>query len=83
MTRNSIADAVESKDWQKARHLTALKVARAIDSTESSREIKALSLSLVKLIDACEKDGDEKQQKQTAKLVKFTSSAKFAKAVND
>lgn len=83
MAKSSIADAVESKDWQKARHLTALKVARAMDNTESSREIKSLSLSLVELIDACEKDGEPKQQKPAAKLVKLTSSAKFAKAVND
>jgi len=81
MSTEKIADAVESEDWERARRLTALKVAKALDKTDSSREIKALSLSMVELIDECEKGGDPKPKKQ-AKMVAFTSSSKFAKAAN-
>ena len=82
MAEKKIADAVEAKDWALARQLTALKVARAMDNTESSREIKALSLSMVELISECEKDGESKPNKK-AKMVAFTSSSKFAKAANE
>ena len=82
MAEKKIADAVEAKDWALARQLTALKVARAMDNTESSREIKALSLSMVELISECEKDGEAKTDKK-AKMVAFTSSSKFAKAANE
>ena len=81
MTSTKIADAVESNDWQLARYLTTLKVAKAMDATESSREIKALSLSLVELIAECEKDSEPKQ-KPKAKIASFTASSKFAKAAN-
>lgn len=81
MASTKIADAIESKDWKRARYLTTLKVAKAMDSTESSREIKALSLSLVELIEECEKDSEPKTKQQT-KIAAFTSSSKFAKAVN-
>ena len=81
MSNDKIASAVESKDWQRARYLTTLKVAKAMDSTESSREIKSLSLSLVELIAECEKDSEPKQKPKT-KMAAFASSAKFAKAVN-
>lgn len=81
MTSINISDAVEAKDWQRARYLTTLKVAKAMDNTESSREIKALSLSLVELIAECEKDGNPKKQSVT-KMAAFSSSSKFAKAAN-
>lgn len=79
MATDKIADAVNAKDWQLARHLTALKVAKAMDSTESSREIKALSLSMVELIAECEKD--EPAKKPKAKLATISAS-KYAKANN-
>lgn len=82
VAKDKIADAVESKDWQRARFLATLKVAKAMDNTESSREIKALSLSLVELISECEK-ASEQESKPQAKMVAFTTSAKFAKAAND
>ena len=81
MATDKIADAVNAQDWARARHLTALKVARAMDSTESPREIKALSLSMVELIAECEKGG-EPTKKQKAKLSAIASGKRYSKAAN-
>lgn len=81
MATKAIADAVESKDWPLARHLTALKVAKAMDATDSSREIKALSLSMVELIAECEKDSETKV-KPKAKLATIGSQSRYSKASN-
>jgi len=77
----TIANAVEAKNWPLARQLTALKVAKAMDNTESSREIKALSLSMVELIAECEKDSESKPKKQ-AKLATICST-RYAKMAKD
>lgn len=49
-----LSEAVKHGDWDKARHLAAIKVAEMMEKTDSPREVKALSISLVKLIDECE-----------------------------
>lgn len=51
---DGLAQAVEAMEWDKARHLLACRVAESIEHTQSAREVKALSLTLSKLIDACE-----------------------------
>lgn len=51
---SKLEDAIKSGDWNRARHLAALKVARMMDKTDSPREVKALSISLDDLIDKCE-----------------------------
>lgn len=48
-----LSDAVRNADWDKARHLAAIKVAEAMERTESARDTKALALSLDQLIDKC------------------------------
>lgn len=50
----SIAEAVRRHEWDKARYLTAIRVAEALDGTQSARDTKALSLSLLPLIDRVE-----------------------------
>lgn len=66
MTESSrIADAVEAARWNDARFLVAVKVARALDKTESPRDAKALSLSLIPLIDECERQGVGQQETET------------------
>jgi len=49
----SLSDAVRHADWDTARHLAAIKVAEAMERTESARDTKALALSLDQLIDKC------------------------------
>ena len=49
-----LSDAVATGNWNKARHLAAIRVAQAMEKTESPREIKALSISLVDLLQTCE-----------------------------
>lgn len=49
-----LSQAVESGDWNKARHLAAIRVAEMMERTESPRETKALAISLDALIDKCE-----------------------------
>lgn len=51
---NSLTEAVTQGDWDKARHLLAIRVAEMVEKTDSPRETKALSISLNNLIDACE-----------------------------
>lgn len=48
-----LSDAVRQADWDTARHLAAIRVAEAMERTESARDTKALALSLDQLIDKC------------------------------
>ena len=53
-TDTRLSEAVKNADWATARHLAAIKVAEAMERTESARDTKALALSLDQLIDKCE-----------------------------
>lgn len=53
-TDRRLSEAVRGADWAMARHLAAIKVAEAMERTESARDTKALALSLDQLIDKCE-----------------------------
>lgn len=50
----NLSEAVRNGEWDKARHLAAIRVAEMMERTESPREVKALSISLSDLIDKCE-----------------------------
>lgn len=52
-TDTRLSDAVRNADWDTARHLAAIRVAEAMERTESARDTKALALSLDQLIDKC------------------------------
>jgi hypothetical protein len=38
------------------------------DATDSAREVKALSMSLEPMLDKCERDSDEKAEKESTPL---------------
>ena len=53
-TSNELSQAVQNGEWDRARHLAAIRVAQMMERTESPRETKALAVSLKDLIDECE-----------------------------
>jgi hypothetical protein len=53
---DSVEDAVVRHDWKGARLAMAVRLARMLDSTDSARDVKALTMSLDPLIDKCESD---------------------------
>ena len=53
-TDKRLSEAVKETDWTTARHLAAIRVAEAMERTESARDTKALALSLDQLIDKCQ-----------------------------
>lgn len=54
MPDNALSQAVMEGDWNRARHLAAIRVASMMEQTTSPREVKALSISLADLINQCE-----------------------------
>ena len=50
----ALSQAVTNGDWNRARHLAAIRVAQMMEKTESPRETKALAISLADLINQCE-----------------------------
>ena len=52
----SVEAALLAGDWPLVRYAMAVKLARLFDHSESARDVKAISISLVQLIRACEGD---------------------------
>ena len=50
----SVEQAIIDNDWAAARFAMAVKLGRMFDHTDSARDVKAISLSLAPLVDACE-----------------------------
>ena len=50
----TLSEAVKQGEWDKAKHLLAIRVSEMIEQTDSPRETKALAISLESLIKACE-----------------------------
>ena len=50
----SVEQAILANDWGAARYAMAVKLGRMFDHTDSARDVKAISLSLAPLVDACE-----------------------------
>lgn len=50
--------AISSDDYPAARKAMAIRLARMFDNTDSARDVKALSISLAPLIEACEQDSN-------------------------
>ena len=50
----SVEQAIIANDWEAARYAMAVKLGRMFDHTDSARDVKAISLSLAPLVDACE-----------------------------
>lgn len=67
---DALSRAVEGGDWNKARHLAAIKVAKMIEKTDSPREVKALSVSLENLISACEREDVTDANDEIARILR-------------
>lgn len=48
--------AIAQDDYPAARKAMAIRLARMFDSTDSAREVKALTISLAPLVERCERD---------------------------
>jgi hypothetical protein len=52
----SVEQAILADDFPGARKAMAVRLARMFDNTDSARDVKALSISLAPLVEACEAD---------------------------
>lgn len=64
----SVEAAVLSNDWSAARYAMTVRLARMFDQTDSARDVKALSMSLEPMIDKCEKDFEESNEREDTPL---------------
>jgi hypothetical protein len=51
-----VEQALLDDDYAAARKAMAIRLARMFDSTDSARDVKALSISLSPIVDRCEQD---------------------------
>jgi CRISPR/Cas system CSM-associated protein Csm2 small subunit len=54
----SVEDAIYADDYEQARKLTALRLARLFDNTDCARDAKSLARTLAELIDKCAEDAE-------------------------
>jgi hypothetical protein len=74
----SVEAAVLRDDWAAARRAMTVRLARMFDATDSAREVKALSMSLEPMLDKCERDSDEKAEKESTPLDEILGMAEGA-----
>ena len=74
----SVAEAVRNGDWVEARRAMAARLADAFDMTDSARDLKALSLSLIPLVEACEVDMLRDEDTERSPLFKIVEEARSA-----
>lgn len=73
---DSIEGAILRQDWKGARFAMAVRLARMLDSTDSARDVKALTMSLDPLIDKCESDfAPEEDNEGSTPLAEIISMA--------
>lgn len=75
---SSVADAMRDGDWHAVRMAMAIKLADAFDSTDSARDLKALSLSLIQLVEMCEMDAMAEGSVQSSPIFKIVDRANSA-----
>ena len=78
MQPTSVADAVRDGNWPAARRAMAVRLAEAFDMTDSARDLKALSLSLIPLVEACETDAARSGDLESTPLFKILGDAMTA-----
>lgn len=78
MQVTNVADAVRSGDWPSARRAMAVRLADAFDMTDSARDLKALALSLIPLVEACEVDAMKAEDQDGSPLFKIVEEARSA-----
>ena len=54
----SVEAAIKADDYEQARKLTALRLARLFDGTDCARDAKSLARTLSELIDKCAEDAE-------------------------
>lgn len=74
----SVEEAIVGHDWAGARYAMTVRLARMFDATDSAREVKALSMSLDPMIDKCQTDYEDKQEKPETPLDKIREMANNA-----
>jgi hypothetical protein len=74
----SVEAAVLRDDWAAARRAMTVRLARMFDATDSAREVKALSMSLDPMIDKCQTDYEDRQEKPETPLDKIREMANNA-----
>jgi hypothetical protein len=76
----SIESAVISGDFCSARLSMAARLARMLDNTDSARDVKALSMSLIPLLDRCELDEQARSTSEETPLADILAEAEAALA---
>lgn len=76
----SIESAVLNGDFVSARLSMAARLARMLDNTDSARDVKALSMSLIPLLDRCEQDEKAASVQENTPLANILAEAEAALA---
>lgn len=76
----SIESAVLTGDFASARLSMAARLARMLDNTDSARDVKALSMSLIPLLDRCEQDEKALTVQENTPLASILAEAEAALA---
>ena len=76
----SVESAVLSGDFVSARLSMAARLARMLDNIDSARDVKALSMSLIPLLDRCEQDEKAKTVHDNTPLASILAEAEAALA---
>jgi hypothetical protein len=71
----SIEQAVRDSDFTKARYSMSVKLARMMDATDSARDVKSLSLTLLDLLEKCETDRLREAEKNDTPLASILAEA--------
>ena len=75
MSRTDLASAVRDGDWPQARRAMAIRLAEAFDQTDSARDLKAITMSLSPLIEACEMDDRQRAERAETPLSSIMAEA--------
>lgn len=76
----SIEQAVRDSDFTKARYSMSVKLARMMDATDSARDVKSLSLTLLDLLEKCETDRLREAEKNDTPLASILAEAETVMA---
>jgi len=74
----SVADAVKEGNWPAARRAMAVRLADAFDTTDSARDLKALALSLIPLVEYCEVDALRDEDESKSPIFRIVEQANSA-----
>ena len=75
MTETRVASAIGDADWPQARRLMAQRLGEAFDQTDSARDLKAIAMSLIPLIESCELDEQRSVDRSETPLASIMAEA--------